>query len=99
MLCYLGSSSINYSLSFSSRSEDHCRSCDRVREESPRRDHPHHVLVECVRAHGSPDLHGRAHAEVHPEVPDVRQRNARARRLHVRESHGRVLVPMDVELK
>lgn len=51
------------------RFEDHRRSCDRVREESARRDHPDNVLSLRVRFDGPANLHGGADAEMRQSVP------------------------------
>ena len=51
-----------------SRPQDHRGRRHRVSEEPEGRDHPHGVLALRVRPPRPPDLHGRAHAEVHPKL-------------------------------
>ena len=50
------------------RSENHCRRCDRIREEPARCDNPDDVLSFRLCADGPPDLHGGAHAKVYKEL-------------------------------
>lgn len=50
------------------RSENHCRRCDRIREEPARCDNPDDVLSLRLCADGPPDLHGGAHAKVYKEL-------------------------------
>lgn len=57
------------SLPFSlSRSENHCRRCDRIREEPARCDNPDDVLPLRLCADGPSNLYGRPHAKVYKEL-------------------------------
>lgn len=51
-----------------SRSENHCRRCDRIREEPARCDNPDDVLPLRLCADGPSDLHGGPHAKVYKEL-------------------------------
>lgn len=51
-----------------SRSENHCRRCDRIREESARCDNPDDVLPLRLCADGPSDLHWGPHAKVYKEL-------------------------------
>lgn len=51
-----------------SRSENHCRRCDRIREEPARCDNPDDVLPLRLCAHGPSDLHGGPHAKVYKKL-------------------------------
>ncbi|XP_017880417.2 sodium channel protein para-like isoform X2 [Ceratina calcarata] len=52
--------------------ENHCRRCDRIREEPARCDNPDDVLSFRLCADGPPDLHGGAHAKVYKELSQGR---------------------------
>jgi len=51
-----------------SRSENHCRRCDRIREEPAWCDNPDDVLPLRLCADGPSDLHGGPHAKVYKEL-------------------------------
>lgn len=60
-------STVSFSVSLS-RSENHCRRCDRIREEPARCDNPDDVLPLRLCAHGPSDLHGGPHAKVYKKL-------------------------------